>query len=60
MTDAAAEGGMEQKACYHFDTVDAAADFLKKECKAKDAVLVKASHYMNFTKIVKALTEEVL
>ena len=57
---AAAEGGMEQKACYHFDTVDAAADFLKKECKAKDAVLVKASHYMNFTKIVKALTEEVL
>ena len=46
----AAEGNV-----YHFDTVEAACDTLRREFVPGTAVLVKASHAMHFEKIVEEL-----
>ena len=40
---------------YYFETKEALIDSLKEVCKEGDTILVKASHFMNFPEIVKAL-----
>lgn len=40
---------------YHFMTKKALIEALKRQCKEGDTILVKASHFMNFPEIVKAL-----
>ena len=42
---------------YHFDNNKDAIKFLKETRKAKDIILVKASHGMNFKEIVEGLHE---
>ena len=39
----------------HFDSMDELIAALKKEIKKGDTVLIKASHFMNYSKVVKAL-----
>ena len=40
---------------YHFITKEELSEVLKEQCKEGDTILVKASHFMNFPEIVKAL-----
>lgn len=40
---------------YYFETKEALIKALKEVCKEGDTILVKASHFMNFPEIVKAL-----
>lgn len=47
--------GLNIDSCFHFDKNEEAIDFLKNNIKAKDVVLVKASHAMNFGQIVDEL-----
>jgi UDP-N-acetylmuramoyl-tripeptide--D-alanyl-D-alanine ligase len=42
---------------YYFDSRDALCDALLPFVKAGDTILVKASHFMDYPKLVKALTE---
>lgn len=42
-------------AVHYFGTKEALIEALKEECKEGDTILVKASHFMNFPEIVKAL-----
>ena len=42
---------------YHFDNVEDMIQELLSYVKAGDSILIKASHFMNFTKVVEALTE---
>ena len=44
--------------CIHFDTIEALLPELLQEIKAGDTILIKASHFMNFTQIVKALEDK--
>lgn len=43
--------------CLHYDTVEAFLEEKDHVLKEGDSILVKASHYMNFEQIVKALTD---
>ena len=49
--------GMADEAVLHFDTVDEALDALRERLSEGDAVLVKASHFMEFDAIVKGLVD---
>ena len=40
---------------HYFETKEALIKALKEACKEGDTILVKASHFMNFPEIVKAL-----
>lgn len=53
IAETAKKNGVEKT--YSFDELKDAVDKLKKILAVNDVVLVKASHYMNFEKIVKAL-----
>lgn len=53
IAETAKQNGVEKT--YSFDELKDAVDKLKKILAVNDVVLVKASHYMNFEKIVKAL-----
>ncbi len=54
---AATEAGMPMAAVRHVSTVDAALAELKSLVKPGDAVLVKASHFMEFDRIVEGLVD---
>lgn len=43
---------------FYFDTRDALTDALLKDVQAGDTILVKASHFMDYPKIVSALTAD--
>lgn len=47
--------GLDTNSCFHFDKNEDAIEFLKNNIKAKDVLLVKASHAMNFSQIVDEL-----
>lgn len=53
IAETARQNGVEKT--YSFDDLKDAIDKLKKVLAVNDVVLVKASHYMNFEEIVKAL-----
>ena len=53
IAETAKQNGVEKT--YSFDDLKDAIDKLKKVLAVNDVVLVKASHYMNFEEIVKAL-----
>lgn len=53
IAETAKQNGVEKT--YSFDELKDAVDKLKKILAVNDVVLVKASHYMNFEEIVKAL-----
>ena len=53
----AREAGMDDAAVIHFDTVSEALDALCAQVSDGDAVLVKASHFMEFDAIVKGLVD---
>ena len=53
IAEAAKANGLEK--IYSFDELKDAIDKIKKILAVNDIVLVKASHYMNFEEIVKAL-----
>ncbi|MEE8722875.1 MAG: UDP-N-acetylmuramoyl-tripeptide--D-alanyl-D-alanine ligase [Eggerthellaceae bacterium] len=55
IADAAREAGMPAERVHAFDTCDEALAFLKKTLVSGDAVLVKASHFMEFGRIVEGL-----
>ena len=40
---------------HYFETKEALIKALKEACKEGDTILVKASHFMNFPEIIKAL-----
>ena len=42
---------------YYFETKDRMIDALKEYVNAGDSILIKASHFMDFPKVVEALTE---
>ena len=54
IADGAVQNGGE---AVHFDTKEAAMDELKKQLEPNSAMLVKASHAMNFGRIVAELTD---
>ncbi len=43
---------------FHFETVNALMETLEAQCKKGDTILVKASHFMNFSEIINALKKE--
>lgn len=47
--------GSPETAIHYFGTKEALIEELKKTCEEGDTILVKASHFMNFPEIVKAL-----
>jgi len=47
--------GSPETAIHYFGTKEALIEALKETCKEGDTILVKASHFMNFPEIVKAL-----
>ena len=47
--------GFSKKNAIHFENIDEVIDYLKKNLKKEDRVLIKASNSMNFKKIVDAL-----
>lgn len=47
--------GSPDTAIHYFSTKEALIEALKEVCKEGDTILVKASHFMNFPEIVKAL-----
>ena len=55
INEVAIKDGFNQANSYHFDNLDDAIDLLKNILEENDTVLVKASHFNNFTKIVEEL-----
>lgn len=55
INEVAISDGFNKANAYHFDNIDDAIALLKKILKENDTVLVKASHFNNFAKIVEEL-----
>lgn len=53
----AIQDGFKEENSYHFDNLDETISFLKNNLREKDTILIKASHFNNFEKIVSELTK---